>query len=75
MDPTPDEPIIDIPEEPTPLAPTPGGEVEIPDEEVPLANVPKTGDESLRLILMALGSALGLAGLAYTGKKREEEEI
>lgn len=70
-EPTPDEPVIDIPDEPTPLAPTPGGEVEIPDEEVPLANVPKTGDESLRHILMALG----LAGLAYTGKKREEEEI
>ena len=73
VDPTPDP--IEIPDEEVPLAPAPtGGDVvEIPDEEVPLAEVPKTGDESFKFILMALASALGLAGLTFTGKKREEE--
>ena len=72
VDPTPDP--IEIPDEDVPLAPAPtGGDVEIPDEEVPLASVPKTGDESFKFILMALASALGLAGLTFTGKKREEE--
>lgn len=74
-DPTPDP--IEIPEEPVPLTPAPeGGDepIEIPDEEVPLANVPKTGDESFKLILMALASALGLAGLTATRKREEEME-
>ena len=69
-DPEPDPEPIEIPEEPTPLAPEP---VEIPTEEVPLASVPTTGVESMKLILMSLTSALGLAGLTFTGKKREEE--
>ena len=82
VDPTPapedpdEPPVIDIPEEDVPLAPAPtGGEglEELPDEDVPLANVPKTGDESFKFVLMALASALGLAGLAVTGKRKEDE--
>jgi len=72
--PDPDPDPIEIPDEDVPLAPAPSsGDIEIPDEEVPLASVPKTGDESMKFILMALASALGLAGLTFTGKKREEE--
>ena len=74
VEPTPTPDPIEIPDEDVPLAPAPAdGDVEIPDEEVPLAVVPKTGDESFKFILMALASALGLAGLTFTGKKREEE--
>ena len=40
---------------------------------MPLANVPMTGDCSLLFIGMSILSGTGLAGLALT-KKREDEE-
>ena len=44
--------------------------IDIPDEDVPLADVPKTGDPMTLWILAAVFSALGLAWLALTEKKR-----
>ena len=67
----PEEP-IEIPEEEVPLAEEPEEPIEIPEEEVPLADVPETGDSSLLWMLTTLISALGLAYLTITGKKREE---
>lgn len=63
----------DIPDEDVPMDDVPEEE-DIPDEDVPLADVPKTGDDTnlaLYGVLMAV-SAIGLCGLAATGKKREE---
>jgi LPXTG-motif cell wall-anchored protein len=70
-------PVIEIPDEPVPLAPPPADVadevVEILDEEVPLANIPVTGDASLLWVVLSALSGTGLAGLSFAGKKREEE--
>ena len=69
----PETPVVEIPDEDVPLAPTGGdGLVEIPDEEVPLADVPQTSDPMLFYIGMAAASGLGL--LALNRKKEENEE-
>ena len=59
-----------VPEESVP-AEQPEGVVEIGDEKVPLAGVPQTGD--MVAVWMAM-SALSVAGLFLTGKKRRDEE-
>ena len=69
----PETPVVEIPDEDVPLAPTAGdGLVEIPDEDVPLADVPQTSDPMLFYIGMAAASGLGL--LALNRKKEENEE-
>jgi len=69
----PETPVVEIPDEDVPLAPTGGdGLVEIPDEDVPLADVPQTSDPMLFYIGMAAASGLGL--LALNRKKEENEE-
>ena len=69
-------PVIEIPDEPVPLAPPPADVadevVEILDEEVPLANIPVTGDKSALWMLAAAVSGLGMIWTALTGKKRKE---
>jgi len=60
------EQLEELPEEEVPLT-------EIFEEEVPLANVPMTGDNSLFFIGMTVLSGSGLAGLALTRKKEDEE--
>ena len=60
------EQLEELPEEEVPLT-------EIFEEEVPLANVPMTGDNSLFFIGMSVLSGSGLAGLALTRKKEDEE--
>ena len=45
----------------------------IEDDPIPLASVPQTGDSSLLFVAMTILSGSGLAGLALT-KKREDEE-
>ena len=67
--PDPEVPLEELPEEAVPMDDL----TEILDEEVPLANVPMTGDCSLLFIGMSVLSGTGLAGLALT-KKREDEE-
>ena len=49
---------------------------ELGDEEVPLGGVdaPETGDTSLLWMASAAVSGLGLAGLNFLPKKREEED-
>lgn len=72
-----DVPLTDIPEEDVPLTDIPEEEIpeeDIPEEDIPLSDIPQTGDEShagFFAAMMAL-SAVGLAGLAVTGRKREE---
>ena len=61
-----DDGLVDIPDEETPL-------VEIPDEVPPLAEVPKTGDASLVWAVVSLMSGTGLFGLAFAGKKKDED--
>jgi len=64
-----------IEEEPTPITPEPEEPpVEIPEEEPPKADAPQTGDELNFWVATAAASALGLAAMAFTGKKRKEEE-
>ena len=60
------QPLEELPEEDVPLT-------EIMEEDVPLANVPMTGDNSLFFIGMSVLSGSGLAGLALTRKKEDEE--
>lgn len=81
-----EDPIIDIPDEEIPLAPTPEIEntekdeskeeelVEIPDEDVPLANVPLTGDSLLLYSGMAVVSGIAAIYVQMAGKKKEKEE-
>jgi len=63
------EQLEELPEEEVPL----GDLTEIMEEDVPLANVPMTGDNSLFFIGMTVLSGSGLAGLALTRKKEDEE--
>lgn len=86
-DPTPPAPPVDIPEEPTPLAPLPGEDVtpeqpapdadapltDLPDEEVPKADVPKTGDASLLWLALSGLSGSGLAALALQDRKKKHD--
>lgn len=76
---------IEIPEDPTPLEPAPVPETtpetepgddysEIIEEEVPKAEPPKTGDLSSVWMMMSALSGSALMGMAFMGKKREEEE-
>ena len=60
-------PDVSIPEEEVPL-------VEIPEEEVPLAEAPRTGDNTWLLGALTFLSAMGLALLGLTGKKRNADE-
>ena len=79
QDPPQDPPVEEIDDPEVPLDELPDEDVpksdltEILEEEVPLANVPMTGDCSLLFIGMSILSGTGLAGLALT-KKREDEE-
>ena len=65
---------------PTPGYNTPGKDVppsdltEIDEEDVPLADVPQTGDHSALFLLLAGMSAVGLAALVLTSKRRTEED-
>ena len=61
-----EEPYEEIFEEDPPLT-------VIEDDPIPLASVPQTGDSSLLFVAMTILSGSGLAGLALT-KKREDEE-
>ena len=86
-DPTPPAPPVDIPEEPTPLAPLPGEDVtpeqpapdadapltDLPDEEVPKADVPKTGDASLLWLALSGLSGSGLAALALQDRRKKHD--
>ena len=67
----PTEPVVEIPDEEVPLDREP--EVEIPDEDVPLADVPKTGDMSVILAILAAASGAGMAGLNLRKKEEDEE--
>lgn len=71
----PTDPGEDITDEQPPLAeePTDPGE-DIEDEQPPLADVPKTGDSTTFWMAMAAVTAFGLLGLAFTGKRKEDEE-
>ena len=86
-DPKPPAPPVDIPEEPTPLAPLPGEDVtpeqpapdadapltDLPDEEVPKADVPKTGDASLLWLALSGLSGSGLAALALQDRRKKHD--
>jgi hypothetical protein len=82
-----DTPIV-IPDNPTPLNPTPGITVAIPngdipqadvpnteisDEDVPLALVPSTGDNIILWAMAAAVSGVGLIGFAIAGRKRRDD--
>lgn len=87
-DPTPPAPPVDIPEEPTPLAPLPGEDVtpeqpapdadvpltDLPDEEVPKADVPKTGDASLLWLALSGLSGSGLAVLTLSDRRKKNKD-
>ena len=89
-DPTPPAPPVDIPEEPTPLAPLPGEDVtpeqpapapdadapltDLPDEEVPKADVPKTGDASLLWLALSGLSGAGLAVLTLSDRRKKNKD-
>lgn len=65
----------EIPDEEPPLDDVPELEEEdIPDEDIPLSDVPKTGDDANLAVyyVLAAACAIGLCGLAVTGKKRDE---
>ncbi len=74
---TPEEPDgseVELPDEDVPLAGIPEEDeplVELGEEDVPLAEVPRTGDEMILWIAAAITSALGLAWLALSEKKRQ----
>ena len=77
--PDPEVPEGELPTDPTdpgttdPTDPTqPGGGTDLEDPDVPTAEVPETGDTSLIWAAAALLSGIGLAWLAISGKKREE---
>lgn len=61
----------EIPDEDVPLSDIP--EEDIPEGDVPLGDIPQTGDESRAgfFAAMMVFSAMGLAGLAFAGRKRE----
>ena len=66
------KPVTVIPEDPTPMDPG----VDIPDPEVPKtavpkAEVPKTGDAAALWLALAGVSALGLAVVTFTTRKKE----
>lgn len=87
-DPKPPAPPVDIPEEPTPLAPLPGEDVtpeqpipdqdvpttDLPDEEVPKADVPKTGDASLLWLALSGLSGAGLAVLTLSDRRKKNKD-
>lgn len=89
-DPKPPAPPVDIPEEPTPLAPLPGEDVtpeqpapapdadapltDLPDEEVPKADVPKTGDASLLWLALSGLSGSGLAVLTLSDRRKKNKD-
>lgn len=89
-DPTPPAPPVDIPEEPTPLAPLPGEDVtpeqpapapdadapltDLPDEEVPKADVPKTGDASLLWLALSGLAGAGLAVLTLSDRRKKNKD-
>lgn len=62
-DENPEQPPIDTPDTPIPDVPAPG------------ADVPATGDNLMLWAMAAAVSGIGLVWLAFTGKKRKEEEI
>ncbi len=68
-----DPPLVDIPDVEIPDELIDLGEEEVPLVEIPETEVPKTGDEVMLYVFAAAASAMGLAYLAITGKKREEE--
>ena len=61
-DENPEQPPIDTPDTPIPDVPAPG------------ADVPATGDNLMLWVMAAAVSGIGLVWLAFTGKKRKEEE-
>ena len=65
----PDQPVI--PDTPQPVPFVDDGEV-IEEELVPLAKAPSTGSVSLIFAVAAASSGLGLAGLAFTAKRKED---
>ena len=68
QDPAPQpEPEVVIPEEDVP-------QVDIPEEDVPMADVPKTNDASALWLMMSVLSGSGLAGMAFLGRKKRDEE-
>lgn len=68
----PSDPGTDIGEDPTPLDPGPDVPgTEIPESDVPLAEVPKTGDAAALWMILAGVSALGLAVVTFTTRKKE----
>ncbi len=87
-DPKPPAPPVDIPEEPTPLAPLPGEDVtpeqpapdadapltDLPDEEVPKADVPKTGDAALLWLALSGLSGAGLAVLTLSDRRKKNKD-
>lgn len=75
------DPLIVLEDSETPLSAAPAdngigvlGAVEILDDNIPLGVLPATGDASVVWMAFATLSALGMAGLSVTGKKREDEE-
>lgn len=65
----PEQPVI--PDAPQPVPFVDDGEV-IEEELVPLAKAPSTGSVSLIFAVAAASSGLGLAGLAFTAKRKED---
>jgi LPXTG-motif cell wall-anchored protein len=57
---------------PVPLNDEPEEEI-IEDEPVPLAQAPATGGISTVFAIAAAVSGMGLAGIAFIGKRRDEE--
>ena len=59
----------------TPLAPYPGegSQIFIPDEEVPLFGIPKTGDSSISLEVIAGAWLVSLMGILSIIRKRKKE--
>ena len=66
------KPVTVIPEDPTPM--DPGVDIpdpEVPKTDVPKAEVPKTGDAAALWLALAGMSALGLAVVTFTTRKKE----
>lgn len=61
--PTTEDPVTNPPETPT---------TELPATEVPLAEVPKTGDAAALWLILAAVSAVGLAAVTLTSRKKKE---
>lgn len=64
-------PGTNIPDEQVPM--DDGELTEIDEEDVPLADVPQTGDSSVFFIVLAVLSAIGLAAVVLTGKRKGSE--